>query len=97
MKPTTKTAPAGRVKAAPVADELVPDPLVAQEFNITLMTLWRWTKDPELGFPPPVKIRKRNFRSRKKLDTFKQRLMRDALAQRTRPRSRVGAGAEAGA
>ena len=27
-------------------DELVPDPQVAREFNVTLMTLWRWDHDP---------------------------------------------------
>lgn len=39
-----------------IVDTLVPDPQVAKEFNVTLMTLWRWTHDPRLGFPPPVKI-----------------------------------------
>jgi hypothetical protein len=59
-----------------VPDELVPDPQVAREFNVSLMTLWRWDRDPklaELGWEPPVKIRKeitagagrsRNSRSR---------------------------------
>ena len=42
-------------------DELVPDPQVAREFNVTLMTLWRWDRDPrlaEFGWEPPVKIRR---------------------------------------
>ena len=30
-------------------DELVPDPQVAREFNVTLMTLWRWDHDPKLA------------------------------------------------
>ena len=30
-------------------DELVPDPRVAREFNVTLMTLWRWDHDPKLA------------------------------------------------
>src|SRR5450755_4774318 len=29
-----------------VPDELVPDPQVAREFNVSLMTLWRWDRDP---------------------------------------------------
>jgi hypothetical protein len=48
-----------------VPDELVPDPQVAREFNVSLMTLWRWDRDPklaELGWEPPVKIRTRNYR-----------------------------------
>jgi hypothetical protein len=32
-----------------VPDELVPDPQVAREFNVTLMTLWRWDRDPKLA------------------------------------------------
>jgi hypothetical protein len=55
-------------------DELVPDPQVAREFNVTLMTLWRWDHDPklaELGWEPPVKIRTRNYRRRQPLEKFK--------------------------
>ena len=57
-----------------VPDELVPDPQVAREFNVTLMTLWRWDRDPklaELGWEPPVKIRTRNYRRRRPLEKFK--------------------------
>jgi hypothetical protein len=49
------------------------------------MTLWRWDRDPELialGFPPPIHIRKRKFRVRKKLEAFKHQIMRRAIAQR---------------
>jgi len=34
---------------------LVPDPIVAEEFYVTLMTLYRWDHDPAkraLGWPP---------------------------------------------
>jgi hypothetical protein len=73
-----------KMKAASTAtaDELVPDPIVACEFNVTLMTLWRWTQDPKLGFPPRIKIRKRNFRSRGAIEEFKHRVMRQAIAAR---------------
>jgi hypothetical protein len=63
-------------------DELVPDPDVAREFNISLMTLSRWALDPDLGFPDKIQVRKRNFRSREQLNEFKQRLLRTAIAQR---------------
>jgi len=62
-------------------DVLVPDPEVWKEFGVTSMTLYRWTNDPDLGFPPVIKIRKRNFRSRQALETFKQRLIARALQQ----------------
>ena len=55
-------------------DELVPDPQAAREFNVTLMTLWRWDHDPQLaesGWEPPVKIRTRNYRRRRPLEKFK--------------------------
>ena len=66
-------------------DELVPDPIVCREFNISAMTLWRWDHDPELaalGLPPPVVIRKRKFRVRRQLESFKQRMLRRAIEQR---------------
>ena len=36
----------------------------------------------QLGFPPPVKIRNRNFRSRRAIEEFKIRMMRAAITQR---------------
>jgi hypothetical protein len=64
-------------------DELVPDPQVAREFNVTLMTLWRWDRDPrlaELGWEPPVKIRRRNYRRRRPLEKFKAALRNFGIA-----------------
>jgi hypothetical protein len=53
-------------------DEFVPDRQVRREVGgVSDMTLWRWDRDPqmaELGWPPPVKIRKRKFRPRKQLE-----------------------------
>jgi predicted DNA-binding transcriptional regulator AlpA len=57
-------------------EELVPDPQVCREFGITLMTLWRWDHDEELKFPPAIQIRKKNYRSRRELEQFKQRLIK---------------------
>jgi hypothetical protein len=69
------------VQSAP--DQLVPDPIVAKEFGgVSLMTLYRWTNDPKLGFPPPIKIRTKNFRSRRALEEFKARMMRGAITHR---------------
>ncbi|MDB5609643.1 MAG: hypothetical protein JWP25_6543 [Bradyrhizobium sp.] len=63
-------------------DEFVPDPTVCREFNVTSMTLWRWDRDETLEFPPPVRIRHRNFRSRRQLELFKQTLIRNAMDAR---------------
>ena len=64
-------------------DHLVPDPQVWREFGVTAMTIWRWTHNRALGFPPPMKINRRNFRSRRALEEFKARLLRDASARVT--------------
>jgi len=56
-------------------DELVPDPVVQEELGIGRMALWRWSQDPNLNFPPLIKIRTRNYRSRKALEEFKRRMI----------------------
>ena len=80
-----RTKPAGGDSEEDEPDELVPDPIVCREFNISAMTLWRWDHDPELaalGLPPPVIIRKRKFRVRRHLKSFKQYMLRRAIEQR---------------
>jgi hypothetical protein len=63
-------------------DTLVPDPQVLKEFSITIMSLWRWDRDPALDFPPPIKIRNKNYRSRRQLEQFKARMLRLAIEAR---------------
>ena len=65
-------------------DDMVPDPVVCTEFGITSMTLWRWERDPGLDFPVRIKIRTKNYRSRKALEEFKHRMAQKALAERGR-------------
>jgi hypothetical protein len=65
--------------------DLVPDPVVFKEFGITPMTGWRWDHDPaliDLGWPPPLVIRKRKFRVRSQLEAFKARMLARALTGR---------------
>jgi hypothetical protein len=85
--PIPLSRPVDLVADEDVADEdvgeLVPDPQVCREFQITSMTLWRWDHDPELEFPPPIGIRKRKFRRRSALEIFKRQLVRNAIARRT--------------
>jgi hypothetical protein len=66
-------------------DNLVPDPVVAREFHVSLMAIWRWDHDPTkaaLGWPPKVQLGKRNYRHRSELEKFKQNLLKRALAAR---------------
>ena len=75
----TKTSSA---KLSEAADSLVPDPVVWRELGISAMTGWRWTRDPNLRFPPAIQIRKRNFRSRRAIEEFKAKMMRAAITHR---------------
>lgn len=73
--------------AVPEHDELVPDSKVIRELGITAMSLWRWDRDATLiaaGWPPPIRIRSRKFRSRHALESFKAAMARRAIAQRAK-------------
>ena len=72
-------------------DEFVPDSQVFKELNITSMSGWRWDHNPELialGWPPPVYINKRKYRSRKQLEQFKAALVQNAIEQRRKSTAR---------
>lgn len=65
-----------------VPDDLVADTQVRKEFGgISSMSLWRWDRDPKLGFPKKYQIRKRNFRSRKEIEAFKRTVLEQAIGQ----------------
>ena len=49
---------------------LLPDRLVAQRYDVVVRTLERWDTVPGLGFPPPVYIRRRRYRSVEALDQW---------------------------
>ena len=36
-------------------------PQVAQRYQKSHVTIWRWTRDPDLGFPKPIQINRHNF------------------------------------
>src|SRR5262249_32297026 len=66
-------------------DHLVPDPVIAEEFHVSLMTLWRWDRNPariKAGWPPRIKIGQRNYRHRSQIDAFKAALLQRALSER---------------
>jgi hypothetical protein len=68
-------------------DQLVPDPQVQKEFSVCAMTMDRWDKDPkmaELGWPQPIRIRIRKYRSRRLIERFKASLVKAAIAARAR-------------
>jgi hypothetical protein len=50
-----------------------PDATVARFFGVHVKSLKRWDERPELGFPRPVKILGRNYRSRAEYREFARR------------------------
>jgi predicted DNA-binding transcriptional regulator AlpA len=72
--------------SAPDDDTLIPDTEVVKMFSCTSMTLWRWDRDKTLNFPPKISIRRRNYRSLRALNEFRQRMSETALAERGKRR-----------
>jgi hypothetical protein len=73
-------------------DSFVPDIQVRRELgNITMTTLRKWERDPNLNFPPPIRILERNYRSRRLLEEFKNIAIRRG-ATSTPPRGMPCAG-----
>jgi hypothetical protein len=70
-------------------DTLLPDSIVAKELGTSVMGLWRRTHDPHDNFPPPIKIRGRNYRSRRLLEVYKLNKLHEAMrVQRARLNAR---------
>ena len=47
------------------AECFIPDKEVREICGgISEMTLWRWDRDPDLNFPPPVRINRRKYRDK---------------------------------
>jgi hypothetical protein len=66
-------------------DELVPDPEVRREFDISPATEIRWDLDPRmiaLGWPPIIRIGQKRYRSRRAIEAFKRGLIKRASAER---------------
>jgi hypothetical protein len=49
-------------------------PQVDRRYNVTSQSRWRWSKDPTLNFPTPLKIKGRTFYSISELEEFERRL-----------------------
>lgn len=82
----TRTEITDQAETVTETDVLVPDPRVREEFGgVSEMTIHRWDRDPQmaaLGWPPPIRIRNRKFRSRRALEAFKATMARRAVAER---------------
>jgi predicted site-specific integrase-resolvase len=64
---------------------LIPERRVAERYGVSWMTLYRWDKRPELGFPPVVHIGHRRFRELAKLEAWDLANARRAAAHTPAP------------
>jgi predicted DNA-binding transcriptional regulator AlpA len=55
-----------------VEDALWPDAKVRRRYGVSEMTIWRWDRKPELGFPKPVWINGRKYRRVNELLAWEQ-------------------------
>jgi len=61
---------------------LLPDPAVARRYGVHPFTLRRWDKNPDLGFPPVIKVNKRSYREVAALDAWDRKNSREAATRR---------------
>ena len=68
---------------------LLPERKVCERYGVTTMTLFRWERDPSLGFPRALKIRGRKYRREQELDAFDARQCEVTEALSTAPTTKV--------
>jgi hypothetical protein len=68
--------------AADDAVSFIPVPKARHRYwgGVTLTTIWRWRPDPELGFPPIIKLRGRNYVTITQAREFGRKLQEQRLA-----------------
>jgi predicted DNA-binding transcriptional regulator AlpA len=72
-----------RTKINPNSSELLPDPRIADRYQVTSRTIDRWDRQPELGFPRPIRINGRKYRYIHELETWE----RERIAAKRSPKS----------
>lgn len=55
-------------------DDYLTGPDVDRRYKHSPITRWRWSKDPELGFPKPLKIKNRLYYRRSDIEAFERRM-----------------------
>jgi hypothetical protein len=61
---------------------LLPDPAVAKRYGVHPFTLRRWDENPDLGFPPVIKVNNRRYREIAKLHAWDLKNSREAATRR---------------
>jgi predicted DNA-binding transcriptional regulator AlpA len=49
--------------------------------GVSEMTIWRYERDPKLGFPKPLRIKRRKYWRVRDIETFEARLAGDTVEQ----------------
>lgn len=70
------------------SDDLLPDPLVAQRYDVTARTLYRWDDQPKLNFPKPIRINGRKYRSVRDLENWERQRVAATADKRITSQSR---------
>jgi hypothetical protein len=73
-------------------DVWIPDDEFIKELGIGRMSMHRYDRDPvmhALGWPPPMKIKERNYRSRRVTEAFKANMLKRAMAARRKLMEKV--------
>ena len=60
-------------------DDYLTGPDVDRRYKRSSQTRWRWSKDPELGFPKPMKIKNRLLYRRSEIEAFERRMAAASL------------------
>ena len=53
-------------------NEYLPAPAIQVRYGISALTLWRWTRDPKLGFPVPLIVNRRRFFRRAEIEAWER-------------------------
>ena len=56
------------------ADDYLTGADIDRRYKRSAQTRWRWSKDPELGFPKPMKIKNRLLYRRSEIEAFECRM-----------------------
>ena len=60
-------------------DELVANKKAAEECGVCVKTTDRWDENSSIGYPPPIFIYTRIYRSRRLLERWKSKLLANAI------------------
>jgi len=61
-----------KISVASDTGDLLPDKAVAERYSVCSRTIARWDRQPDLGFPKPIRINDRKYRRRHELEVWER-------------------------